>query len=153
MANPDGTPASHDAHDQGWQTLFAVQARNAPYDERSVADHVVMGVQRLGIAVAQSEQIRRALAKALRDTLEYNRILGLQGATIIRVLIPGEGRISSAAALDAVESPAVHGQLGEQSHHGWGFFLVRHQERQATTPSDEMVHVIEVYLYREGDRQ
>jgi hypothetical protein len=69
------------------------------------------------------------------------------GVTVIRVLVR---QTSSAPPASASLQAKV--RSAQRPPRGWGFFVVRRQSEQSTESDAVMNEVIEVFLYREGER-
>jgi hypothetical protein len=114
-------------------------------------------VQRLNLPAAHLGQLELALVQATRNTMERSRRYDSEAPLVIRVLISQINRATwatdqacgASAQLRASEREAQ--QTSQPPSRGWSFFLV---EKAAPSPGRRDVrHVIELFLYTEGDNK
>ncbi len=156
MTSDDVTPRKQTAHEHTWQTLIEFSLSRGPGSEHLAVDRVVEAVQSLNWPAAHLEQLELALVQATRNTMERSHRYGSEAPLVVRVLIP-QGSRATWAADQAGGKPTQHhasereAQQGSQPpSRGWSFFLI---EKAAPSPGRRDVrHVIELFLYTEGDK-
>lgn len=107
----------------------------------------MQAVQRLALGDQTRAQLRNALARAVRYTVQGDERAGTGQTLIVRVLIPARAVATSNAGEAAW--PAMDEASGSKSL-GWGFFLVHKRAEDRRDPAGEPYDVIELYLYQEG---
>jgi len=153
MTSNAAVPPERAPHEHTWQMLIEFTLSREPGSERLAADRVAAAVQRLNWSAAQLEQLRQASAEAARKAVECSCRYDLEGALVIRVLIP-ENDPASRAAYRGNDQPTQFQapkreaqQVGRPPARGWGFFLI---EKAAPDSDGVGRHLLEVFLYPGG---
>jgi serine phosphatase RsbU (regulator of sigma subunit)/anti-sigma regulatory factor (Ser/Thr protein kinase) len=129
-----------------------------PGNERVVMERIAAAVSSAGIAPAQLERLKTAVAEATMNAIEHGNgndpdlpveVRLLASGSAIKVLITDLGGEVEA---EQAELPDIEAKLaGLQSPRGWGLFLIRSMVDEMTTTSDGARHTIELTLYTEGE--
>ncbi len=154
MTSNVAAPREQAPHEHTWQMLIEFTLSREPGSERLAVDRVAAAVQRLNWSAVQLEQLRLAFAQAARRAAECSCHYDLEGALVIRVLIPENDPASRDAyrgndqptQLQAPKREAQ--QVGRPPVRGWGFFLI---EKAAPDSGGVGRHLLEAFLYP-GDK-
>jgi hypothetical protein len=153
MTSNVAVPPEQAPHEHPWQMLIEFTLSREAGSERLAADRVAAAVQRLNWPAAQLKQLRLAFAQAARRAAERSCRYDLEGALVIRVLIP-ENDLASHDACRGDDQPAQFQapkreaqQVGRPPVRGWGFFLI---EKAAPDSDGVGRQLLEVFLYPGG---
>ena len=153
MTSNAAAPPEQAPHEHTWQMLIEFTLPRELGSEQLAADRVAAAVQRLNWPAAQLEQLRLAFAQAARRAAECSCRYNLEGALVIRVLIPENDRASRDAYRGNDQPTQFQAlkretqQVGRPPARGWGFFLIE----KAVPDSDGVGrHLLEVFLYPGG---
>ena len=144
-------------HTHTWQTLSEFTLAGEPGSEQLAIDHLTAAVQELNLPASLLGQIKRALAKAIRDVIARSHLSGSGAMPIIRALVP-EGEDVAPETDRRSETPghsrglsnAIQ-QILRPPSRGWGFFLI---EKAMPGPNrGDLRYLIELFLYPEGTRR
>jgi anti-sigma regulatory factor (Ser/Thr protein kinase) len=121
-------------------------------------DHIAGAVQELNLLPRRVERLQRAVGEAALNAIQIRSQRGAEGPVLIRLLVSTsavarhnstDGRERSKSELQAPDSGAKIG--GHPLPGGWGFFLVERSVDDAHLKPKKQHHVIEVFLYLEGE--
>jgi len=116
-------------HDYSWQTLIEFTLSRESSSASLTTDRIAEAVQTLNWSDLPLEQLKQALAQAIRNMIERSRLYDSATPLLIRVLIPKDGETTS---------------------RGWGFFLVQKQADKTQATIGASQHIIELFLYQES---
>lgn len=150
MTSNGMTSPRQTANHHPWQTLIEFDLSTEPGSEHVAADRVAGAMQKLNWPAAHLEQLKLALAQAVRKATESNRRYDSEAPLVIRVLIPknypATGETDPATA-EPTQHQAFAGkaqQVGQPPSLGWSFFLI---EKALPVPGGVGQHLLEVFLY------
>jgi anti-sigma regulatory factor (Ser/Thr protein kinase) len=128
-------------------------------NERIVMQRVAESISSEAIPPERLEKLKTAVAEAAMNAIEHGN--GGRAELPISVRLQASPqRISVRIAdrggykeLPSVEEPDIRAKLaGEQSHRGWGLFLIKNMVDEVNVSRDGDTRVVEIVLYLEGAR-
>jgi anti-sigma regulatory factor (Ser/Thr protein kinase) len=137
----------------GWQLLAEFSLPSQPGNERQAMQRVADIVEPLGLASAQLERLKTAVAETTMNAMEYgNRfqadlpavIKVLDSASAIAVQVVDNG---GASPIPEPEAPDLEAKLeGLQSPRGWGIFLIKSMVDEMRVSTDGEHHIVELIM-------
>jgi hypothetical protein len=131
--------------DPAWQLLAEFSLPGEPGKERQSAQQFTRGLGNLGMQLAQVERIRKAVVEAVRDAKK--RADRDQESLPISVRL----YVSAAFMDDLSRSNPDAQQEASRGHPAWGFFLIQRRGGNPQSPDLPSQHLIELFLYQEGE--
>jgi anti-sigma regulatory factor (Ser/Thr protein kinase) len=157
MTSSDAASPGQIVHAQTWQTLAEFDLSGEPGSEDRLAERIAEAVRGLEWPAAHLKRLKLVLVRTLANAIEHSRAHDSKATPIIRVLIPRNSRLARGtdqARAESTQLPATArpAQPSRQTpSRGWGFFLI---EKTVQSPGrHEVRHLIELYLYPEGDKR
>jgi hypothetical protein len=143
------------SHDDRWRIVIETILSGEPDTDRQVLDRVSAAVGELNWPAAHLERLMRALNNATRTVVGRRHSHDTAMPLVLRVLVAEPSRAPSAAD-STTRAPSQDRTLGSEAQTrnrtpagAWGFFLV---ERTQDGAADATHQLIELFLYREGER-
>ncbi len=144
--------------------LLAFSLASVAGNEREAMSRVADAVAELGLADAQLERLKTAVAEATMNAIEHGNgeqaelpveISVVTTAHALQVRITDQG---GAEAIPEPELPDLEAKLeGRQRTRGWGLFLIRNMVDELQVRGDERRHTVELTVHlpsspqRQGD--
>lgn len=139
------TPASTQA--DRWRCLVAVQLSGSLDAERLALPAISQAFGVLGVPPADQERLITSLVSAAAQITAHDH--GEQTTSlVVRLLVLPPLAAAYADAQGAAPSTITT----PTTPTGWGFFLVEHSGTESRSTGSATLAVIELFLYREGER-
>jgi len=133
MISGDAKPNTGVPRDDTWQVLVELALSSKPDHEGPSVDQVLEAIRGLNLSIDCLEQLQQIMSEAIWNATQHGNKRGPEAPVLIRTLI----------------SNTETRPIERQSPGGWGFFMI---ERTAQAQGDLAHHIIELYVYREGDK-
>ena len=128
-----------------WRLLAEVVMTGEPEQKHLAVEEVMETVETFQLSAQRMEQIKTAVTRAVMSEVKWinqdsDRSSVAPHPVSIRFMV-------SPQAVDARSNP----DQGVAS--GWGFFLIEKMSEEAWLPGETACHMIELFLYLEGEIQ
>ena len=139
-----------------WRILAEFTLDGATGNESQTMDRVARAVQDLNLLPRRAEQLKMAVKEAALNAIDRRVQHGSECAVLIRLLVskktaPGHIPNDASGSLKPIPAPPEAKRVGHQLPGGWGFFLVERRVDHTHLTGKETQHVIETFLYLEGE--
>ena len=146
------------AVDEDESVLTDFQLPSNPGNDRDAMDRVAAAAQPLGLAPAQLERLKTAVAEATMNAIEHGngnnpdlpvtiQLLSRPGEVAVRITDCGPGPGDT----EEPEEPDLLAKLdGLQTPRGWGLFLIKNMVDELHVSGDERSHTLELVLHTEN---
>ena len=142
----------------GWRTLAEFTLDGISGNEHQAMDDIAGAVQELNLLPRRVERLKTAVGEATLSAMEYRSRYGAECPVLIRLLvsqrvIPGHLSTGSRGHSKPESWPPEPGAkiVGHPLPGGWGFFLVERRADDTHHKGKKQHHVIEAFLYLEGE--
>jgi anti-sigma regulatory factor (Ser/Thr protein kinase) len=141
-----------------WRILAEFTLDGVAGNERQAMDRVASAVQDLNLLPRRAERLKTAVGEATLNAIDYRSQHGSECAVLIRLLVSKRtvaGHIPNDASGSSKPTPVSPDPeakvVGHQLPGGWGFFLVERRVDDTHLKGKERQHLIEAFLYLEGE--
>jgi anti-sigma regulatory factor (Ser/Thr protein kinase) len=148
-----GTEKRKSQRKQEWRTLAEFAFPSEPGNERRVMEQVVDAIRVLDLPDTRVERLKTAVSEAAMNAIEHGNHYKPELPVEVRVLVSDrslEVDITDQggnAIQPEPEAPDLAAKLeGQQSHRGWGLFLIKKMVDRMHVSTDETHHTVELIL-------